>query len=590
MKWINDSNRKWWTLGTVCFTLLMIVLDGNVVNLAVPSIMKSFGAEFSQMEWVNNAYLLTFAIFLITFGRLGDELGRKKLFAAGLIAFIVGSALCAFAKNIDQLIIYRVVQGIGGAAMMPATLSLIAANFEKKERGTAMGLWGAVSGLGIVLGPILGGYLTDKGMSSAINSFLHISEYWRYVFLINIPIGIIAILATIFIVRESRDSEQTHKFDIPGIVVSSLAILSLTFAFIEGTKYGWWQVNETLKLFGHSIAVNNISIIPFLFLIFIFLVILFVIIEKNCKQDPLVDMKLFTARNFSVGTFAAGVLSFAMMGSFFLLPLFLQVVMGFSPIKTGQVLLPFAFTILLISPLSGRLADKIGGKPLVILGMAIMAVGGYYIGHFRIDTEIRDLVLPFIVMGLGMGLSMPPLTNITILETPENEIGGASGVLSTARQIGSVMGIAILGAVLQTNLTSNISTNIEKISEISPQVKSQIIDSAKSQNFGTVDTQKELIGSQEGIIKSNAAMAEAARKNMSPAQQEQFDKAQANEQEFRAKAFQALGQKIGNAVKQSFVDSINFTFRVAALVALLGALFSFLFKGQKLFKKSPKSS
>ena len=583
MGFVNDGNRKWWTLGTVCFALLMIVLDGNVVNLAIPSIMKHFNAGLPQMEWVNNAYLLTFAIFLITFGRLGDELGRKRFFVGGLFAFIIGSILCGVAGSVDQLIIFRVIQGIGGAAMMPATLSLIAANFEKKERGTAMGLWGAVSGLGIVLGPVLGGYLTDKGLGGSLNSFFHVTQYWRYVFYINIPIGIAAIIAAMTVIRESKDSEKTHTIDFFGIILSSLAIFSLTYAFIEGAKYGWWKRAADFKLFGANIHFGSISIIPVLFLITIILTVIFILVEKHCQKDPLVDLKLFKPRNFSVGTFTAAVLSFAMMGSFFLLPLFLQVVMGFAPIKTGEILLPFALTIMLIAPLSGRMADKIGGKYLIVAGMAIMALGGYYIGHFRVDTQISDLILPFIVMGVGMGLAMPPLNNITLLETPEDEIGGASGVLSTARQIGSVMGIAILGAFLQTTLAAQVRLDFNKINTLPPLTKTAILASVNNQQSLSDPTafQADLttILSKTMPAPKSYLPAEQVAK-MTAAQKTAYDQQLTQVQLFYAKQMQLITTPIEQAVKKGFVDSINKTFRLAALIALFGALVSFLFRGQ----------
>lgn len=608
-KLINDSNRKWWTLATVCFALLMIVLDGNVVNLAIPKILKDFNANLSQVEWINNAYLLTFAILLITFGRLGDELGRKKMFIAGLVTFIVGSMLCGLAPNVNYLIGCRVIQGLGGAAMMPATLSLIAANFSKKERGTAMGLWGAVSGLAIVLGPIVGGYLTDKGLGVSINDWLNISQYWRYVFYINLPIGIAALLATIFIVKESKDNETKHKYDILGILLSSASIFTLTFAFIEGAKYGWWNVIEVFSLFGKQISFGSLSVIPVLFLISAIFLVLFIIHEKKSTKDPLVDLKLFASKNFSVGSASATILSFAMMGAFFLLPLFLQAVMGFTPIQTGINLIPFAITMIIVSPLAGKLADKFGGKYLIVSGMVIMALGIWLLAHFQVDTQIKDLMLPFIVTGIGMGLAMSPLTNITLLDINENEIGGASGVLSTARQIGSVMGIAILGAFLQTAINSNLEINIKNISSLSDNAKTIVLDEVKTAGFGSdqeklqenlktkltdvykeemtknlpampnIDEIKQQIAQlppmaqQQAMTQLEATMKEAASQ-MEAKKQEMIEK------------MKNTGNEIAAASKQSIVDAINKTFRVAAFISLFGAGISLLFNGVDRKKNS----
>ncbi len=580
---INDANRKWWTLATVCFALLMIVLDGNVVNLALPTIIKEFNATLSQSEWINNSYLLAFAIFLIAFGRLGDEIGRKKMFLSGLIVFTIGSFLCGFAQNPEQLIFFRVIQGLGGASMMPATLSLLSANFKKEERGGAMGLWGAVAGLGIVLGPILGGYLTEKGLGISINNFLGIEQYWRYVFYINIPIGILALLATIFIIKESRDSEKSHNYDIAGIITSALSIFTLTYAFIEGSAYGWWRAIKQYSLFGYDLYYGTLSVVPILFLISIIFGVVFVWVEKYCKKDPLVDLKLFNNRNFSVGSAAATILSFAMMGLFFLLPLFLQAVLGFSAIETGKNLIPFAITIMIMSPISGKLADKIGGKYLIVVGLAIMAFGGWLLGHFRIDTAVNNLILPFIVMGVGMGLTQSPLTNIALLDTPEDEVGGASGVLSTARQIGSVMGIAILGAVLQTSLNNTLASKLDKIDGMTDNIKSIILQSTKNQGMSedTSKLEEQIKTEMMKNIPQGAATDPQAIAKMPAAQQLQIKQQIAAKQAEMVAKMKKFGEDIAASVKQSFVDSINHTFRIAALIAALGALVALLFKTKK---------
>ncbi len=580
---INDTNRKWWTLATVCFALLMIVLDGNVVNLALPTIIKEFNATLSQSEWINNSYLLTFAIFLIVFGRLGDEIGRKKMFLSGLIVFTIGSFMCGFAQNPEQLIFFRVIQGLGGASMMPATLSLLSANFKKEERGGAMGLWGAVAGLGIVLGPIIGGYLTEKGLGSSINNLLGISQYWRYVFYINIPIGILALLATIFIIKESRDGEKSHNYDIAGIVTSALSIFTLTYAFIEGSAYGWWKAIKEFSLFGHTISFGLLSVVPILFLISIAFGAVFVYIETRCKKDPLVDLKLFKNRNFSVGSTAATILSFAMMGSFFLLPLFLQAVLGFTAIETGKNLIPFAITIMIMSPIAGKLADKFGGKYLIVIGLAIMSLGGWLLGHFQVDIQVKDLILPFIIMGIGMGLTQAPLNNITLLDTPENEIGGASGVLSTTRQIGSVMGIAILGAVLQTSLNNSLAAKLDAISGMTLEVKTIILDNTKNQGMSedTSKLQEQIKTEMMKNVTSNSSMDAKAIAKLPPNQQQQIAQQMAAKQTEMAQKMKKFGEDIAFTVKQSFVDSINHTFKIAALIAAFGALVALLFKTKK---------
>lgn len=594
---INNDNRKWWTLGTICFALFMILLDGNVVNLALPKIMQDFGANLSEIEWVNNAYLLTFAIFLLTFGRLGDKFGRKKFFIGGLALFTLGSFLCGYSQNTSQLILFRVIQAIGGSSMMPATLSLIQANFEKKERGMAMGLWGAVAGLAIVLGPIIGGYLTDAGLGESVNSWLNINEFWRYVFYINIPIGLVALGLSSAVIPESIDRKNRGKADISGIILSAVSLFLLTYALIEGSHFGWWKAKNVFNLLGKEISFGEISVIPVLFALSLIAGTTFILIEYFKKSEPIMDLKLFKSRNYSVGNLSGAVLNFAMMGSFFLLPLFLQMILGFSAIKTGQVLLPLAIAIMIMAPIAGRLSDKIGAKWIVITGMMIMSVGGYYLGHFSLDTTTKDLILPFIITGIGMGLSLSPLTNITLLDVPENEAGGASGVFSTTRQIGSVMGIAILGAVLQTSMSENIENKINEIDSLPPKAKALIVDYSSKGELQSGNTDEMKVELEKIMIEEYSKSESLNQKNLDFSTIDQSDpqtikmmqeyQKQAEEKKsVMIKEMKDIGNEIENVSKQSFVDSINHTFRLSALIALLGALFSLLFRKSNIAKQS----
>ncbi len=586
--------RKWWVLGIVCFAIFMVLLDGNVVNLAIPKIITSFNASLGQIEWINNAYLLTFAISLITLGRLGDTFGRRKMFIVGLFLFTAGSFLCGFAPSSAWLIGFRVIQGFGGATMMPATLSLIASNFEKKERGMAMGVWGAVAGLAIVLGPILGGYLTDMGLGSAINNLLNIKDFWRYVFYINIPIGIAAIILAFVFIPESKDSEKTHSVDVAGIVLSAVSIFCLTFACIEGTKLGWFFVNNDFMLFGRAVSLGKVSVIPVLFAVAIIAAAVFVVYEKRRKKDPLVDLALFRNFNFSIGNISGAILNFAQMGAFFLLPLFLQVVLGYSAIKTGTVLLPLAAAIMVMAPVAGKLSDKLGAKFIIITGMLFMSGGLLYLGHFSATTTPVQLILPFIILGIGMGLSLSPLTNITLLDIPSEETGGASGVFSTTRQIGSIMGIAILGLVLQTQLTSNITSNIAVIKGLPPQIQTVVVEMAGSGNMMGGNMEEQLKKQLTDLAMSGKLqMGEAPQVESQGADQQQdvqSDEQQPQENQQNGQgnmssqvaALQKIGQEIGSAFKLSFVQSINFTFKISSAITLLGALSALFFKNNRV--------
>ena len=366
----RSQNTKWLVLGTVCFALFMINLDGNVVNLAMPTIIRQFGATLSQMEWISNAYLLTFAVFLITLGRLGDALGRRRMFLFGLAVFTAGSALCGAAQNVGQLIAFRVVQGIGGSAMMPATLSLITANFREEERGRAMGFWGAVAGLAFIMGPIIGGWLTQAGLGPALNRFFGVSDNWRYVFFVNLPFGVIAFILTLVVVPESKDGKTRHRLDAVGVVLSSLAVLLLTWGFVEGPRYGWWKSTRELAIAGLSLRPFGLSVVPFLFAAAAVLATWFILHERSRRVEPLMDLSLFRNRNYAVGMVTGVILNFALMGAMFLMPLYCQSVLGIDPVHTGTLLLPFAITLLVVSPLAGMLSDRIGGKILLVIGLA----------------------------------------------------------------------------------------------------------------------------------------------------------------------------------------------------------------------------
>jgi EmrB/QacA subfamily drug resistance transporter len=569
-----ERNRKWWVLGTVCFALFMIILDGNVVNLAIPSIINSFDASISQIEWVSNAYLLTFAVFLITFGRLGDEFGRKKMFMIGLALFTLGSVLCGFAGSVEQLIAFRVIQGLGGAAMMPATLSLITVTFKKEERGVALGVWGAMAGLGVVFGPIIGGYLTQSGLGSGLNTLFGVTEYWRYVFFINLPVGLFAYLAAWYIIPESKDKEKRHPVDVVGILLSGASIFFLTFAFIEGTKYGWLEAEKTFSLLGVNIDLGRYSIIPLFFILSAIFIILFFYWERKEDKEPLINLELFKDRNYFVGNLVTMIFSFAMMGSFFLLPLFLQSILGYEPAETGRILLPLALPMIVVAPLAGKFADKFGARYLAFSGLITMAFGQYLIARFTIDTGINDLILPFVVMGIGMGLVQAPISSAVLKNVPEDKAGGASGVVTTIRQVGAVMGIAVLGAVLQSYLVGNIETRIADVEGLPSAAKEQIVAEAKAGNAvrSSEDSQKSLEKTLEEQIKK--AVPAPNTEKLSPESQKTLMAQTESMIKQITEKFQQIGAAIGQAIKASFVDSINSTIKIAALITTFGAFIS----------------
>jgi EmrB/QacA subfamily drug resistance transporter len=449
----STGNRKWGVLAVISFSLFMILLDVTIVNIALPHIMTAFNIGLSSIEWVFNVYVLVFAALLLTLGKLGDLFGRKSLFLVGLGIFTLASLGCSLAPSFSLLLVFRGIQAVGGAAMMPATLSILNVEFSKSQRGLALGIWGAVAGAANALGPIIGGSLVD-------------ATSWRYIFIINIPIGIFAFIAALLIVKNSTDSSTNRHIDIPGVIVVSSALFCLTFGLVEGQKYGWSSLT-ILSLF----AVAVVSFIAF------------ILIELRIKS-PLAQLRLFRNRTFSAGNFIGMMQSFGLIGVIFLLVLFLQIVLGFNALKAGLTLLPLPLAIILVAPFAGRFTDKIGGRWILFVGTIITALGIYLMSDLSGVTDWTRLALPLAMSGIGMGLVMAPTTTVVMASTPVQQSGMGAGILSTTRQIGSVLGLSVLGAVLQNQLVSNVSQALAKTSSIPDSLRIQIVAGLQSGGIG----------------------------------------------------------------------------------------------------------
>ncbi len=431
----------------------MILLDVTIVNIALPHIMTAFKVGLSSIEWVFNVYVLVFAALLLTLGKLGDLFGRRLLFVIGLGIFTLSSLGCSLAPSFSVLLVFRGIQAIGGAAMMPATLSILNVEFSKSQRGLALGIWGAVAGAANALGPIIGGALVDAAS-------------WRYIFVINIPIGIFALIAALMIVKESKEPGTNRHIDIPGVLIISLALFCLVFALVEGQKYGWTSP-VILTLF----AVAVVSFIAFVF------------VELK-TAIPLAQLRLFRNHTFSAGNFVGMVQSFGLIGVIFLLVLFLQIVLGFNALKAGLTLLPLPLAIIVVAPFAGRFTDKIGGRWILFAGTLFTALGIYLMSDLSGVTNWTNLVLPLAVCGVGMGLVMAPTTTVVMASTPVQQSGMGAGILSTARQIGSVLGLSVLGAVLQNQLVNNISHALAKYPQIPEAIRNQITSGIQSGGLG----------------------------------------------------------------------------------------------------------
>src|ERR671925_52002 len=335
------ENRKWWTLAAVSVGLFMIMLDNTVVNVALPSIQRDLGIGISELEWVVNAYALTFGVLLLTGGKLADLLGRRAIFIAGLVIFTGASLWCGLAGGAASLIAARTVQGIGAALMNPATLSIIPATFPPRQRGTAIGIWAGVSALALAIGPIVGGVLTED-----------IS--WNWIFFINIPVGILGVVAARAFIDETRDTSREQRLDLPGLLTSGLGLFALTYGLIETNTHPWGSTRVLSLL---AVAVVALA--------------LFVLLELR-QRIPMLDLSLFRNPSFSGANTVMALVGLAMFGIFFYNSLFLQRVLGYGAIKTGATFLPMTVLIIFVAPLAGKVSDRIGPRWLMSGGMVLL--------------------------------------------------------------------------------------------------------------------------------------------------------------------------------------------------------------------------
>ena len=414
-----EENKKWWTLAAVAFGLFMIMLDNTIVNVALPSIQRSLHMSLSSLEWIVTAYALTFAALLITGGKLGDLYGRKRMFIAGLVVFTLASLACGLAPNAGFLIGARAVQGVGAALMNPATLSIITATFPPKERGQAIGIWAGVSALALAIGPLIGGLIVDN-----IN--------WHWIFYVNVPVGVVGILVSRWVIAESRDTSHEQSIDLPGLVTSGGALLALSYALIEGNKHGWGSP-EIIGLFVGAAV----------------LLAVFILLELR-QRLPMLDLELFKIGSFAGANIVAMLVSLGMFGVFFFISLYVQNVLGYSPTKAGAIFLPMTILIILIAPIAGKLSDRVGSRWLMGAGMAILGVSLLLYQRIGLHTGFWSLLPQLVLGGIGMALTMSPMTSAAMGSVPTDKAGVGSGVLNSFRQVGGSLGIALMGAILLT--------------------------------------------------------------------------------------------------------------------------------------------
>jgi EmrB/QacA subfamily drug resistance transporter len=414
---VTPENKKWWTLAAVSVGLFMIMLDNTVVNVALPSMKQSLHMSLSELEWVVAGYALTFAAFMLTGGKLADYVGRRRIFMIGLAVFTGASLACGLAPNGGFLIGARVVQGLGGALMNPATLSIITATFPPRERGKAIGIWAGVSGMALAIGPLVGGLLTE-----------HVN--WNWIFFVNVPVGIIGLLAIPLMIDESRDTSHEQRLDVPGLATSAIGLFSLTYGFIEANNYGW----SSGRILG-AFAVAAIALVTF------------VLLERH-QRAPMLDLALFKNRTFSGANGSMLFVGLAMFGTFFYVSLYMQNVLHYTPVQTGASFLPMTLLIIAIAPRAGALTDKVGSRWLVGFGMTLLAVMLFYYSQLGANESFWAILPGLLIGGVGMGATMTPVTAAAMSAVAVDKAGVGSAVLNSARQVGGSLGIAVMGAIV----------------------------------------------------------------------------------------------------------------------------------------------
>jgi len=418
----GTADRRWSALAVLVAAQFMVVLDVAIVNVALPSIQNDLHFSESSLQWVITAYAIMFGGVLLLGGRMADLLGRRKLFLAGIGLFTVSSLLAGFAWSAGSLIAFRATQGLGGALLAPAALSILMTMFaEGRERNLALGIWGAVSGSGAAAGVLLGGLLTS-------------SLSWSWIFFINVPVGLLAIAATLLLVTESKD--ETHEsLDLPGLGTSALGLFALTYGLIEANSYGW----TSARIVG-SFAVAVVSLVSF------------VLIERR-RRYPMLDLTLFRSGTYTGANVSMLLVALSMFGVFFFVSLYMQNVLGYSAVQAGAAFLPMTVLIILIAPIAGRASDRFGSRWLMTIGMVLLGVQLLYFSQLSATSSFWNLLPGFILGGFGMAMAMTPTAAAATRAVPVHKSGVGSAVLNAMRQVGGSIGIALMGAIVADQVT-----------------------------------------------------------------------------------------------------------------------------------------
>lgn len=461
------TGRQWITLTVLSLSLAIIIIDASIVNVTIPAISNEFKASIPDLQWISSSYALVYAALLITFGRLSDTLGRRRVFLLGVTTFGIGSIIVGAAGGVDIIIVGRIIQGVGAAMASPSTLSILSVSFTGRSRGVAFGIWGATAGAGGALGPLLGGIFTTDFS-------------WRWAFFVNVPIVLLAIIGGLLFVEESRDDSGRHQTDFVGMLLASIGFAAIVLGFIEASTYGWVTPTTTAFTLGSFTwpTTAPVSLSFAAFLVGVVFLIAFGLVEAllaRSGREPLFDFRLLRFVGFRFGLLTVGVVALGEFGILFILSLYLQEVRGLTALSTGLLLLPFAGGAFLTAPIAGILSSRFGAKWIISLGMLLEAVAIFIISRVvQIDTPLNLFIPIFLLYGIGLGLAIAQLTNVVLSTIPPQYAGTGSGANNTLRQVGAAIGVAILGAVLTSQVTTISTTQLNQNSVIPAAIKPAI--------------------------------------------------------------------------------------------------------------------
>jgi EmrB/QacA subfamily drug resistance transporter len=525
---------SWVVLVVLTLGYFMILLDTSIVNVAIPAMEHGLHAAFDQILWVVNGYILVFAVLLITAGRLGDMFGPKRLFLLGLALFTLASAACGLAQDAGQLVLFRLVQGVGAAALTPQTLAILPSLFPPERRGAAFGLLSSVAGLAVVVGPVLGGFL--------VNTY-----DWRAIFFVNVPIGLVAAVATVLLVPEVR-SHRSPALDLGGVILASGGLFALMYALVESQRFSWGPISS-VGAFALGPTRWSVLSVDSLLVYAGVLLLLFVWWETRAAQ-PLLPFALFGDRNFSVANLTFSIIGFP-FAMFLVLSIFLQSVLGFSAIHAGLTLIPTSLGIMVVGPMAGRLADRINGKYTLLAGLLCAALGiGLTASALALSNTSWQLVLPLAVTGVGMGFVFAPLTTLAMRDVPPALAGAASGFLNTNRQVGQALGTAVIGSLLANRVASELPHQAARVaSQVPAPVRGRFVAAFQTASQGAQDF---------GTGQSHGAVSPS-------------DPPHALVQHVAALVHEVYGQAFLNAARPSLV--------ICAGVVILAAIFAAWFRG-----------